>query len=336
MPKLPFIIICAALLFACQTTREYQNNYIKHHRKGFFEFMAMRYFGDVKWADHEAQASQVPQVSADIRAIQAQNPNSLAVTWLGHSTFLIQYLGINVLTDPVFSDYASPMSFIGPKRYTPVALDIDDLPPIDFVVISHNHYDHLDTNSIQRLPDHTVYLVPENLGPWFEDNDITGDRVYELPWWQDKQFEAVNFTATPSQHWSARGLFDRFESHWASWRIDIGDKSIWFAGDTGYNDNDFKAIGEKLGEVDLALIPIGAYAPRDFMRLYHVNVDEAVKIHHDIQSRFSVGMHWGTFPLTAEPVMEPVQKLEQYQLDNFITLSLGETLSVNVQPYSPN
>lgn len=89
------------------------------------------------------------------------------------------------------------MSFIGPKRYTPVALDIDDLPPIDFVVISHNHYDHLDTNSIQRLPDHTVYLVPENLGPWFEDNDITGDRVYELPWWQDKHFGAVNFTAPP-------------------------------------------------------------------------------------------------------------------------------------------
>ena len=327
--RLALIIVSLLLvLVACTTTKEFQNNYIEHHRKGVFEFLSMRYFGELEWPDYQAQAPQVPRVKANLDLIHSPNSSALLATWLGHSTFLIQYKGVNVLTDPVFSDYASPVSFAGPKRYTPVAMDINSLPAIDVVVISHNHYDHLDVDSIEALPATTVFYVPENLSSWFINNGIAQSHVHELKWWEKHDRDSFRITATPSQHWSARTPFDRFKTHWASWRIEIEDKSIWFAGDTGYNDKDFKRIGEETGAVDLALIPIGAYAPRDFMRLYHVNVDEAEKIHEDVKSRFSIGMHWGTFPLTAEPVMEPANRLKAKQRDDFVTISLGQSIQL--------
>ena len=294
------------------------------------------------WADHAALADTVP-LQPFKRFAESPIDDQIEVTWLGHSTFVIRVGQRVILTDPMFSDRASPVSFAGPKRYIPHVMDYQKiheyLPRIDAVVISHNHYDHLDEASIKLLGNSTQYIVPLKLGAWFEDNNISSNNVTELDWWQDtlikkdKSKQAIKITALPSQHWSARGLFDRNETLWASWLIEVNGKTIWFAGDTGYNDKDFKQIGQH-SQIDLALIPIGAYEPRSFMKEQHANPEEAVKIHQDVGAKLSIGMHWGTFPLTAEAPIRPVEDLakalKQQNLSPqvFKTLSVGQTLVV--------
>ncbi len=327
--KLVIFLLAMAVLASCtispperalqgaphhHTTNGFRNLYIEDPDKNFFSFLRLRMFGDEPWADHEKTASQVPFRMLQLNRVKNPPVGQMQVSWLGHSSFLIQYQGLNVLTDPIFSDRASPASFAGPKRYVPHVVDYALLPAIDFVVISHNHFDHLDDTAIDLLGDTPVYLVPLGIKSWFYDQGIAADRVFELDWWQTAPpyltGPELRVQAQPSQHWSARGLFDRRETLWASWRIELGDKAIWFAGDTGYNPKLFKEIGERSGPVDLGLIPIGAYDPRSFMKTYHVDPDEAVMIHRDIGARQSIGMHWGTFPLTAEEPMEPPRRLE--------------------------
>ena len=255
------------------------------------------------------------------------------ITWLGHSTFLLKVDGKTILTDPFLTNRASPVSFIGGiTRYVPPGISIENLPVINAIIISHNHYDHLDKETIQTLGNQPRYLVPLKLKEWFVDIGIDAKQVNEFDWWDTKIIENLSVTATPSQHWSARGLFDRFDSLWAAWHIEIGDFNFWFAGDTGYNDVQFKEIGERFANIDLALIPIGAYAPRWFMKQQHVNPEEAIQIHKDIGAKRSIGMHWGTFQLTAEPIREPIERLEQAVSNGaltegeFTTLAIGETL----------
>jgi N-acyl-phosphatidylethanolamine-hydrolysing phospholipase D len=322
------------------TNLGFQNIHIEDPNKSFFSFLWLRLFGDEVWADVEKTAADVPFQLLDIN--QIQNPASgLQVSWLGHSTFLLQHNGINILTDPIFSNRASPLSFTGPKRYVPHAMDYGVLPPIDFVVISHNHYDHLDSKTIARLANTPTYMVPLGLKKWFVKQGINKDKVIEMDWWQrvapNTGDTTLTITAQPSQHWSARGLGDRRKTLWASWRLDFSDVSVWFAGDTGYNPVTFKEIAETAGSVDLALIPIGAYSPRSFMKPYHVNPDEAVMIHQDIKARRSIGMHWGTFALTAEAPMDPPHRLagararEGLLLNEFSTLAIGETIVMTEQ-----
>ncbi len=324
------------------TTRGFKNLYIEDPSKTFFSFLWMRMFGDEPWADHEKTASQVPFQMLELDRVENPSADKMQVSWLGHSTFLVQYQGINLLTDPIFSNRAAPTSWAGPKRYTPHVVDYSLLPPIDYVVISHNHYDHLDDTAVKLLGNRPLYLVPLGVADWFLDQGIKADRVQELDWWQTVDpaltGEAIRVEAQPSQHWSARGLFDRRETLWASWRVQMGDRSLWFAGDTGYNPILFKEIGRKSGPVDLALIPIGAYDPRSFMQTYHVDPDEAVMIHQDIGAARSIGMHWGTFPLTAEEPMDPVRRLAAAKLREglgmmeFQALDLGQTIELAVTP----
>jgi N-acyl-phosphatidylethanolamine-hydrolysing phospholipase D len=314
------------------TANGFRNLHIEHSNKSFFDFIALRYFSNTVWADHEARADEVPIQRIELSMVQ-NPPKNVQISWLGHSTFLIQKDGLNILTDPIFGDRASPVSFAGPKRYVPHVMDYKDLPKIDYVIISHNHYDHLDNVAVRHLGDQPVYLVPLGLKPWFIYQGVSPGRIVERDWWDRSQFEDVTIQAMPSQHWSARGLFDRHETLWASWLIDYGDYSIWFAGDTGYNEIQFKEIGAATGGVDLGLIPIGGYAPRSFMKTYHVNPEEAILLHQDIKARKSIGMHWGTFPLTAEgpidPYVELLKQRELYQLneEEFITMRVGETLT---------
>lgn len=234
------------------------------------------------------------------------------LTWIGHSSFLFQVNGCNVLTDPVFSERASPFAFAGPKRYTPAALQVKDLPAIDVVLISHNHYDHLDDATVralhQRFGDHTVFCVPEGLADWFRKRGIT--KLIELSWWQSQTFDAGEVFCVPAQHFSGRGPGDANASLWCGWIMDIGATRLYFAGDTGYGPV-FKTIGEVFGHVDLALLPIGAYDPRWFMGPVHVAPEEAVHIHRDVRARLSIGMHWGAFVLTDEPMDEPPRRLQQ-------------------------
>ncbi len=312
------------------TKNGFKNPYVNEEKKSFFSFMSMRLFGEEKWADYEANKHTVPTQQVVLATIQ--NPGiAPQITWIGHSTFLIQYQGLTILTDPIFSEYASPFNFAGPKRVHPPALRLEDLPKIDFVIISHNHYDHLDFSTVQQIGNNTQWVIPLGHLQWFDDVGVSREHIQEFDWWDSLTKDQVQITATPSQHWSGRGLWDRFESLWASWVIQIDDIHIWFGGDTGYNPYQFKQIGDAFPEFDIALIPIGAYAPRWFMKNMHVNPAEAVKIHLDIQSKQSFGIHWGTFPLTAEPVDEPPKRLKDAlkQADipeyRFQTLKIGET-----------
>jgi N-acyl-phosphatidylethanolamine-hydrolysing phospholipase D len=235
-----------------------------------------------------------------------------------------------VLTDPIFSERASPFAFMGPKRSVPPALSLEQLPPIDFVLISHNHYDHLDEYTVKTLGDRPTWVVPLGYKQWFTDLGVA--KVVEFDWWDQREIAAATIIATPSQHWTGRGLSDRYKALWASWAVQIGGFKFWFAGDTGYNVRIFTEIGARSGPFDLALIPIGGYEPRWFMKDMHINPEEAVAIHKDIRSKYSLGIHWGTFPLTAEPIDEPPERLREaaksLQDSVFVTYPLGATETI--------
>lgn len=254
------------------------------------------------------------------------------LTWIGHASFLFQYQGINLLTDPVFSERCSPVGFLGPKRGTPPALTVETLPEIHRVLISHNHYDHLDRPTVlelhHRFGDRLRFYVPKGLAAWFRREGI--DNLVELDWYQSDDGDPVETFCLPAQHFSGRGPLDRNRTLWCGWRLHFSDFSLYFAGDTGYGPI-FRDMAEVLGPVDLALLPIGAYAPRWFMAPVHINPDEAVHIHRDIEARQSIAMHWGTFVLTDEPMTEPPERLrnalreQQVPAADFRVMAHGET-----------
>ena len=266
-----------------------------------------------------------------------KNREKNTLTWIGHSTLLIQYNGINILTDPHLTKRASPLSFVGPKRYTPPGLSIEELPDIDIIIISHNHYDHLDKLTIEKIfkkqlknPPHV--FVPLRLKKWFEDLEI--GRVTELDWDESKKFEEWVIHAVPVHHWSMRSPWDRNKTLWAGWVLETKGFRFFFAGDTGYS-RDFENLAKNFGQFDLSAIPIGGYEPRWFMKAAHVNPEEAVKIHKDINSRFSIGIHWGTFILTDEPVEDPPKILQieakksGLKKNEFFVMKHGETRSLD-------
>lgn len=281
-----------------------------------------------------AQSHLVPRVNTNLENIH--NPQELPqLTWIGHSTVLIQYQGINIITDPIFSGYCGPAAFLAPKRITPPAIDIKQLPPIDFVLISHNHYDHLDLATVRHLRNAPLWLVPLGIKAWLERVGVDAARVVELDWWEDYRVSStLLFTATPAQHWSRRTLSDHNRTLWSSWHVSIDNFHLWFAGDTGYNEHQFVAIGERLPHADIALIPIGAYQPRQFMQTSHVNPYEAVKIFQDVKAHKAIGVHWGTFNLSAEGLLTPTKDLRtavqaaNLRTDQFEAPILGRTFTV--------
>jgi N-acyl-phosphatidylethanolamine-hydrolysing phospholipase D len=338
MYALPFFAGCAYAFEnktgeskpAHHSVNGFQNPYVEKKKRGFFKYLKMRYFSDEEFADYETNADKIARVETDINLIQ-NPPETLQVTWIGHATVLIQYKGVNILTDPMFSDRASPFGFLGPKRHNPPSLRLKDLPPIDYVVISHSHYDHLDKKTVQQIGSGVKWLVPLGLQKWFISQEILAENVVEFDWWDAINFGDATITATPAQHWSARSLWDRNTTLWASWMLQIGDKTIWYSGDTGYNPYQFKEIGQKFRKIDLALISIGAYEPRWFMKDMHINPEEAVQIHQDIKSQHSIAVQWGTFQLTAEPIDDPPLKIiealdrKNIPVKDFELLKIGET-----------
>jgi N-acyl-phosphatidylethanolamine-hydrolysing phospholipase D len=252
----------------------------------------------------------------DVAWLRANRSND-TLTWIGHATALLQIDGVNILTDPVFSERASPFTFIGPKRRVPPGLALDELPHIDVVLISHSHYDHLDTASVQALNAQPggppVFLVPLGIKAWLAGKGITN--AQEFDWSDETTVSGLDFWFVPATHWSARSLTDRNETLWGGWVIKTPKGaarplSVYFAGDTGYS-GDFRRLGAAFGCFDLALIPIGAYAPRWFMGPQHVDPQQAVQIFQDIHAKKAIGIHWGTFELTDEPLDEPPQKLAE-------------------------
>lgn len=297
--------------------------------KGFLDVIRMRYF-DEDWTEWEGNESKVPFQEVDMELINTSD--SLAkITWIGHTTFLIQKDGINFLTDPVFYDVASPVSFVGPERVHKPAISMQNLPKIDFVLVSHHHYDHLDVNFVKFMKNKTIWIVPLGLKEFLMDYDIDPKKIIELDWYDVFKMNELKITATPAQHFSGRGLFDRNKTLWASFAVEMNDFKFWFGGDTGYNTIQFNEIGNKFEYFDLAIIPIGAYKPRWFMKAMHVNPEEAVILHKEVKSKFSVASHWGTFRLSGEGIDEPVTDLEKakqkYNLkeDEFLALAIGMT-----------
>ena len=238
--------------------------------------------------------------------------SGVRITMVGHASLLIQAGGANLLTDPIWSERASPLAFAGPRRVTAPGIAFDDLPPIDAVLLSHNHYDHLDVATLRRLHAAHAPLMVMPLGnAALVRGAVPGARMAVGDWHERIVLPGgAATTLTRANHWSARGLRDRRMALWAGHFIETAAGTIWFAGDTGYGDGTiFQDIHARHGAPDVALIPIGAYAPRWFMAPQHCDPDEAVRIMRDVGAGRALGIHWGTFQLTDEPREEPAERL---------------------------
>jgi L-ascorbate metabolism protein UlaG (beta-lactamase superfamily) len=229
----------------------------------------------------------------------------MELTLVRSATLLVDMAGRRVLVDPMWSARASPLGFVGPERFFAPPLALAELPPIDAVVISHNHYDHLDAPTIKRLPRTTPVLVPGGLGRWFRRLGFTA--VTELDWWESVELGGVTFEFVPAHHWSRRTLTDSCKSLWGGWVLSSGTEKIYFAGDTGYG-HFFPEIASHHPDIDLALLPVGAYEPNWFMKPVHLNPAEAVRACLDLGAPRMATMHWGTFVLSAEPLLAPAQE----------------------------
>ena len=274
-----------------------------------------------------------PEVEANDGAFLRENAkhSTPTVTWIGHATLLVQMDHVTFLTDPTWADRASPVSFAGPPRFVPPGVAIEDLPPIDFVVVSHNHYDHLDLDTLEALAERspaTRFFVPLGNGELLRDAGI--ENVVELDWGQSEELRGVRVYCLPTQHWSKRGIGDDNEALWSAWAMVGKERSFYFAGDTGFFDG-FARIGEAFGGFDLAAVPIGAYEPRAMMKASHLDPEEAVRAALALRARKAVGMHYGTFDLTDEPLDEPplrfLRAAEEQGLgtDAAWVLRIGET-----------
>jgi N-acyl-phosphatidylethanolamine-hydrolysing phospholipase D len=248
-----------------------------------------------------------PIVANDGAFLRENHHHSMpTVTWIGHSTVLVQMDGVTFVTDPIWSERASPLSWAGPARYVAPGVALDALPPVDFAVVSHSHYDHADLPTLVRLARRgTRILVPLRLGALLRDAGITN--VDELDWWDERTIGAVRVVCVPAQHWSARTPFDRNQTLWSGWAVVGPSRRFYFAGDTGYFPG-FHDIAERLGPFDVAAVPIGAYDPPAMMRGHHMNPEEAVRAGLDVHATTMLGVHYGTFDLTDEPLDEPPKR----------------------------
>jgi len=313
------------------TGNGFRNTHLKEDH-GFFEFL--RWQWQRLWKDIPSADSYVFPVAKNDPEFLRANRTQKTLTWIGHATMLLQIGGFNILTDPHFSKYASPVQWAGLKRLVRPGISLEDLPPIHIVIISHDHYDSLDKQSILALyhreeGKNTRFFVPLGMKKWFEGLGVS--TAIEMDWWDEYQIDALKIAAAPMQHWSKRNLFFRNKQLWASWIVMASDFRFYFGGDTGYSPH-FKETGNRYGPFDLAALPIGAYEPRWFMKNHHINPEEAVKAHKDLQAERSVAMHWGTFILTDEPLDEPPRRLkaamkqEGLSDEEFLILKHGETI----------
>jgi len=269
------------------------------------------------WLVSEHRVAALPAGTPDWATLRGSS-HAATVTWVGHSTVLVQLDGVTFLTDPNWNDRSGPFSgFIGVRRYTPPGIPLEALPPIDFVLISHDHYDHLDEPTVRRLARKfdPQFVVPKGIKAWLADRGITN--AIELDWGESVVLKGLTVVCTPAQHGSGRTLLDQGRRLWSSWAV-LGSKHFYFGGDTGYYRH-FQQIGDALGPFDLAALPIGSYTPREIAKPVHMSPEEAVQAALDLRAAHFVGVHWGTFALAREPYDEPPQRLaaeiERRQLD---------------------
>lgn len=287
--------------------RNFYNPYPGFENRGFRDFL--------KW-QRDRRNGKAPAKPAhydfkiapnDGRSLR-ENGAQFTVTWIGHATTLIQIDGKNILTDPVFSDRCSPVSWLGPQRVAPPVPAFEHLPPIDLVLLSHDHYDHLDAATIKRLGNRPQYFAPLGVGNILQGWGIARERIAELDWCQAREWNGLHLHCTPAQHFSGRGLHNRNGTLWCGWVVASRQQCVYFGGDSGYFPG-FKAIGEKFGGFDLAILPIGAYLPRWFMSGVHMDPRQSAQAFLEVRAKKMLAIHWGTFDLADEPLDEPPQLL---------------------------
>lgn len=286
----------------------------------------------------------LPVLEPDLSVFDKPPPSGIRHLWIGHSTSVVQFDAITILTDPVFSDRCSPLKFVGNKRFRPTPCNIDDLPKIDIVLISNANYDHLDYASVitlkERFGDYLQWYVPMGLKKWL--NNCGCNNVVEMMWWQTDVFNDdlnIMVACTPSQHWAKRTAKDENKVLWCSWCVLGPRHSFHFSGDTAYCEG-FQQIGNRFGPFNLSTIPIGAYSPRDVMSCMHSDPEQAVNIHNDLKSEASIGIHWGTFSIAYEPYLEPRALLEaeiekrKMKPSSFFTVNHGEITVVGADGFN--
>jgi N-acyl-phosphatidylethanolamine-hydrolysing phospholipase D len=363
------LALLGILLSGCATVNDDFNPAKKHHRPDGFQnnytSATDKSSSDFWRWQRERWLAGLPKppqkltevVAPDLKFVSTNHgaKQEPAITWIGHATMLVQMGGLNILLDPVFSERASPVSFAGPKRYQAPGIALKDLPPIDLVLLSHNHYDHLDRASVIALNAQAGgpprFIVPLGVKKWMAAEGISN--VEQLDWWDQTRVKTargeVEVHFTPVQHWSARGLNDRRATLWGGFAVFAPEFHLYFSGDTGYS-KDFidtrqhfaarqtPALG---GGFDMALIAVGAYEPRWFMKEQHVNPEEAVQIHLDLGAKRSIGVHWGTFDLTDESLDQPPKDLAAARAakglpqEAFDVMAVGQTLKLPKRKISP-
>ncbi|WP_246052111.1 MBL fold metallo-hydrolase [Leptospira idonii] len=259
-----------------------------------------------------------------------KNQTKLSVTWVGHATALIQIDGVNILTDPIWSERCSPVSFAGPKRYTPPGIKMENLPKIHLVLISHNHYDHMDLSSLQELEKRFQPKFLVGLGnKEFLLNEGLKD-VEEMDWWDETKISGIQIAFTPTQHFSGRGLTDKFQTLWGSFVVSGKKEKVYFAGDTAYYTH-FREIGAKFKDIDVAILPVGAFEPRWFMSSVHVDPAQSVQSFADLNAKYMIPIHYGTFVLSDEKLDSVIPETKSafrdlnIDLKRLIDLKIGES-----------
>ncbi|MCB1107715.1 MAG: MBL fold metallo-hydrolase [Chlamydiia bacterium] len=319
--------------------RRFINPHIDSTKRSLLDILLWQlgFYNDKKRRKEQPKTFKYPNSKRKIRE------SSPKATWINHSTFLISVGKLHLLTDPIWGKRCSPLSFLGPKRRHLAPLALENLPPIDIVLISHDHYDHLCRKTVLKLQEQNpgiTWVVP--LGVKRRLQKLGMRHILEMNWWEEVHLgikgEEIVITSVPSQHFSGRGLFDKNTTLWAGFVVDFlrdkkQEKRLYFVGDTGYNRRDFKKIGEEFGEIDLSLIPIGTYIPGRFMAPVHICPTKAVKIHKEVGSLLSIGMHWKTFRLSSEGLERPPFDLycalekERIEPKTFRVLDPGQTIN---------
>lgn len=329
---------------AHHTPQGFRNNYApnpayQRPEIGFFESWTARLGKWTAGPENYAPRRPLETVRPDLDLIHNPPAGAPAITWIGHATFLLQTgTGINILTDPVFDERASPISFAGPKRHQPPGLALSDLPHIDVIIVSHSHYDHLSSASLKALYTQQggppkIY-APLGVDRWIAKHVTGGDRshIVRMDWWDRASFRNLDIHLLPVQHWSARGLWDRNETLWGAFAIQWPGFSFFFSGDLGYSQ-DIADIAQRFDGFDLAAIGIGAYHPV-WYRNSHATPEEAVRIHKELRIKRSIGMHWGTFPMGEERLDLAAEDLEQAREKHglserdFFVMQHGQTLTL--------
>lgn len=326
------------------TARGFRNPWPEADAKGFRDVLRWYWMRRRQTLPPDPEPGSFP-IAQPTFSPRAAN-GTLAATWVGHSTVLLQLGGVNVLTDPIWSPRASPVSFAGPRRFVNAAVDFDALPPIDVVLISHNHYDHLDRPTVRklarRMPE-IEWIAPLGLASLLRHWGAT--KVQEMDWWEERALAtpagAIRVASAPAQHFSARGLGDRGRTLWCSWLVSTLQHRAFFAGDTAYHP-EFPAIGERYGPFDLLMLPVGAYEPRWFMRSVHMNPPEALKAYAELTGKRAgevalLPIHWGTFRLTDESMQDPsdwtarLWREATYDVTKLWLLQHGETRTLRAR-----